>query len=194
MNVIITPLKVTVKNIFFVALLILAACATPLPLAKDISAGKTLLLPFRVDHIVLEDLRRDTTSEKMNLPVFSTHQQEWKKSPLLSQDLKDDVKKLVESGSFDDGLPVTVTVSINEAYYMIAGNARTVSETSFFQCTLTYKSLETNKIWITTGNYVNTYQGVFNAKEEHVSQTFKITAKNAVFTALKETEKLFGSE
>src|SRR5690348_2839221 len=46
------------------------SCATPSLLPPDISTGKKILLPFRIDSITVVYRRQDTVTWDMKLPVF----------------------------------------------------------------------------------------------------------------------------
>ena len=172
-------------------LLIVCGCATPVPLPKDYSLQKRIMLPFKVDAIVINDLRTNTTSANMDLPVFVTKAKEWTKSPTLSADLEAEITGMIQASSFSDGLAADVTVSINEGYYRVYGNARQVGEYTFFECKINYVSKESGESWTVKNNSYSDYSGVFNATEKHVSESYKVTVRNAVFKALKESEKIF---
>jgi hypothetical protein len=183
-----------VRRFTWLFLLIVFGCATPVPLPKDYSLQKRIILPFKVDAIVINDLRADTTSTKMDLPVLVTKPKEWTKSPTLSGELAAEIKTMIQASSFAEGLPADVTVSINEGYYRVYGNARKVGEYSFFECKISFVSKESGETWGVKTNSYSDYSGVFNATEKHVSESYKITVRNAVFRALKESEKIFDEQ
>lgn len=152
------------------------------------------MLPFKVDAIIINDLRTYTTSTKMDLPVLVTKAKEWSKSPTLSAELEAEIKAMIQGSSFADGLPADVTVSINEGYYRVYGNARQVGESTFFECKINYVSKESGESWAVMSNSSSDYSGIFNATEKHVSESYKITVRNAVFKALKESERIFDEQ
>ncbi len=130
----------------------------------------------------------------MDLPVFVTKTKEWIKSPTLAPELEAEIKSMIQASSFAEGLPADVTVSINEGYYRVYGNARQVGEYTFFECKINYVSKESGESWAVKSNSFSDYSGVFNATEKHVSESYKVTARNAVFRALKESEKIFDEQ
>ena len=175
-------------------LLIVVGCATPIPLPKDYSTQKSILLPFKVNAVVIKDLRTDTTSAKMDLPVLVAKSSEWIKSPLLSGDVRAEIKEMIHTSSYSNGVLADVTVSITKGYYRIYGNAWEVGEYTFFECRINYLSKESGESWSVISNSYNDYSGVFNATEKHASASYNITVRNAVFKALKESERIFNQE
>jgi len=175
-------------------LLIVCGCAAPIPLPRDYSTQKSILLPFKVDAVVIKDLRADTTNAKMDLPVLVAKSSEWIKSPPLSGDVRSEIKEMIYTSSYSNGVPADVTVSITKGYYRIYGNAWEVGEYTFFECRINYLSKESGESWAVISNSFNDYSGVFNATEKHVSESYKITVRNAVFKALKESERIFSQE
>ena len=152
------------------------------------------MLPFKVDAIVINDLRTNTTSASMDLPLLAAKAKEWTKSPTLSPELSAEIKAMIQASSFAEGLPADVTVSINEGYYRVYGNATRVGEYTFFECKINYISKESGESWAVISNSFNDYSGVFNATEKHASESYKVTVRNALFKALKESERIFDEQ
>ena len=175
-------------------LLVIAGCAALVPLPRDHSLEKKVLLPFRVNSIVIDDRRSDTTSIKLEMPAMLTKADEWSKSPALTHELAAEIKSLIHASSNAEGLPVEVTLSINKGYYRIKGNAWEVSEQTYFECRINYVLRESNVSLAVGSNAISDYTGVFNATEKHVAESYKITVRNAIFRALKESEKILDAE
>ena len=180
------------KNIYFLLISILSvACASSVHLPKDISTEGSILLPFKVDTVIIVDLRKDTISTELTLPIFAVKQREWIVRPSLKADLQQDIMDLIKKGSYSDGIPAVVTVSIHDGYYRIAGNAKKVGEYTEFDCVVNFAPKELRQQWNSSAKSYNNYEGLINATEKHAKQMYRITAINGVYTALKQAEKMF---
>ena len=168
-----------------------AACSTPTKLPVDATEQHRAFLAFRIDSVIFVDNRPDTVTAEMKLPLLSTRPREWKISPALTTELREELKNIIQSTSNPEGLPTLLTVVIEEGYYKISGNAFEVGEHSLFSCSLLFnlKDHPDNFKSFASANY--DFVGTFNATEKHAREIYRITARNAVFTALKNAEKVF---
>jgi hypothetical protein len=167
------------------------ACSTPTKLPVDVAEQHRALLAFRIDSVIFVDNRPDTVTADMKLPVFATRSREWKISPALTPDLREELKNIIQSTSNPEGLPTSLTVVIEEGYYKISGNAFEVGEHTLFSCSLLFNLKDHPNDFKTFASANYDFVGTFNATEKHARQIYRITARNAVFTALKNAEKVF---
>jgi len=170
---------------------ILFSCASPPLLPPDISIGKGLLLPFRIDSIRVIDHRPDTASEDMKLPVFTTKRKEWIVKPGLNNETKTNIISLINASSNPEGFPVIVTLFIEEGYYKVSGNATEVGEHTRFDCLLNFQLLESNSYYRSSASAFYDRVGIFNATENHVKDIYRITVRNSIYKALKQAETVF---
>lgn len=175
---------------FFVSILF-TSCSTPVQLPRDVSVEKTILLPFRIDSIAFVDRRPDTLTYEMKLPVISAKSREWIVKPGLANQLREEIRGLINKTSNPEGFPSFVTVYIVEGYYKISGSATKVGEHARFDCELEFRLFNTNGYYRTTAIASHDFEGLFNATEKHVKDVYKITVRNSVFNALKQAERAF---
>lgn len=174
--------------IFFTSVLL--SCAPAVMLPPDLSLGKELLLPFRIDSIEVIDQRPDTVTREMNLPVFAAKRSEWIVRPGLSKELMTEVISMITASSNAEGLPVIVTLVIEDGYYKISGSASKVGEHTRFACSLNFQLLESNEYYRSSANAFFDQVGVFNATEKHVKELYRIAIRNSIFKALKQAESV----
>jgi len=169
-------------------------CMTPVRLPKDISIENKVLLPFRVDTVFIVDLRSDTTSEQLKLPLLSIEPREWIVRPALKTNLRQEIVQLINRASFADGIPAEVTLYVQDGYYKIAGNAHAVGEYAVFDCLINFAPKESNVQWNASSKSYNNNERLINATEKHAKEMYRITAINGVYAALKQGKKIFDEE
>ncbi len=118
--------------------ILLIGCSTASRLPADLSIQSKLFLAFRIDSIAYVDLRPDTSSGKMDLPAIAARQREWKISPTLTPALRAELSSMIKSSSNPEGLPTILTVTLDEGYYMVSGNAGQVGEHALFNCSMLF--------------------------------------------------------
>jgi hypothetical protein len=147
-----------------------------------------------VDAIHIVDLRTDTLTADMNLPVFATRQREWIIRPALKADLQNEILEMIKGSSNPEGLPVNVTFSIKDGYYKISGNAVRVGEHTVFDCIIKFDLKTSERYWNSSAQALYDYVGGFNATEKHVKEMYRITVRNSVYKALKQGESIFKND
>lgn len=186
---------INLKKYFYLIIIVLfVACATPMQLPKDISLQNTILLPFKIDTIVISDLRTDTVTTNLKLPVFVTRPKEWIVKPALKTDLRNEVSQMIQEASNSDGLPAKITFTIKDGYYKIDGDAMKVGEHTLFACSIKFELSESGSYWTASANAFYDLVGQYNATEKHAKEIYRITVRNCVFNALKQGEKVFDEE
>jgi hypothetical protein len=173
-----------------VIFILASACATPVPFPKDNSLQRQLIVPFRIDAIEVKDVRPDTSFIAWDLPVFAVRQEEWIAYPPFNGDFKKEIIEMITKSSNADGLPAKLVVTINDGYYKIEGNTNSVSERSYFECSMVFKLEQSNTQLIVSGDDSYIITGVFNAKQKHASEIYRITARNCVYKILRKAEEI----
>jgi hypothetical protein len=172
--------------IFLFILFAVTGCA-PTLLPQDDSI-KPILLPFRVDKISVVETRNDTATADWKLPTFVLKAQEWTAKPPFKGRLYEEAVAMIKKASYAEGIPVDVTLIINEGYYKIKGNRNGVGEHAFFQCQIKYNLKENSAYFTSAANANADLTGKFNATKSHAEQVYDITAKNAIHKALENSE------
>lgn len=165
------------------------SCVTTARLPQDFSLGKKITLPFRIDSVILVDLRKDTTTIDLKIPFVISRKQEWKKSPTFQGDLKAEIMNMISNASYPDGLPCNITLTIKDGYYRIDGSSTAISQYSFFDCIVKSVPANSDRYWNSSAQAYNTY-GTLNATQKHAKEMYRITVRNCIYKALQQGETL----
>lgn len=90
---------------FLIVLSTVLACSSSVLLPGDVSKNRRILLPFRVDSVRFVDMRGDTTTTGMNLPLFTMKSKEWIVKPGIDPELQSEIMRLIRPASHAEGLP-----------------------------------------------------------------------------------------
>lgn len=160
-----------------IAFFTISCASTYAPVVDD--REKPVILPIAIGDIDIVDQRTDTTSGKMDLPVFATKWKEWKLSPSLTQELKKQFTDIIRQSATPGGPVANVTLYITEGYYRITGDYLSVSEQTSFVCVMEFEIPGDIGGLRATASASTAVSGAFNATEKHVRKVYQTTARDA---------------
>lgn len=168
---------------------VLGVGCSPTTLPVDYSLGEKVVLPLRIDTVLIVDNRPDTLTKSIDLPVFSSRTREWTVNPGLSSGLKKEIVDMIKGSGSLHGSPCSVTLSIGKGFYRISGTSTHVGEHTFFSAELEFRPVNEGPSLRSSAESNNDIVGIFNATERHVKDMYRITVRNGVHKALMLAER-----
>ncbi|HEY5751214.1 MAG TPA: hypothetical protein VIU12_34365 [Chryseolinea sp.] len=166
------------------AFLAFSCASTYTPVVDD--REKPIVLPMAIGDIEIVDQRTDTTSGRMNLPMFAAKPKAWMLSPTLTPELKKEFADMIRQSGTPGGPVANITLYITEGYYRIEGDYLSVSEQTSFVCVMELVIPDDIGVLRAKASASTTGGAAFTGTEEHARKVYQTTAKDAVKKALWE--------
>ncbi|WP_299760437.1 hypothetical protein [uncultured Pontibacter sp.] len=178
------------KKVFpiaFVLLMLVQSCISQQPAIQDYTK-QTIVIPYQVKEVVIEDHRTDKLPMNWKLPVISAKQFEVTGNPDFTEDDEHQLKEFIKQTQNPEGAPSKITLRLIEGSCKIYADWKQATEYAQVAVELEVEELEGQNILKSNSEVFYEYN-TLNALEKSVVKTYQTALKNATHQSLVQLTK-----
>ena len=169
---------------YLIAILTLISACSGIPnLPKDRAAKSPVKVPYSIREVKIVDVREDVTTANWRLPLFTDGNEGQSISPAIEGELERIILRMINDSGIEGAPAANVTLYIDEAYYHVAGDRKSVSETIFFRCRLDFAREGVGDVNTAQIELSYEYNSV-KVTNNRVKMLFEMTVRNGMYDAL----------